>query len=90
MKGYERFFTPAKAFGMNALAAFVLSGVIAKTFGWIGWSPSRYFTSNEFTSLVYAILFVLVIFRCQEARNKTLQTPVPVGFGRLGIRPIIS
>ncbi|MBQ1842607.1 MAG: DUF1624 domain-containing protein [Bacteroidales bacterium] len=62
VKGYERFFTPAKAFGMNALAAFVLSGVIAKTFGWIGWSPSRYFTANEFTSLVYAILFVLVIF----------------------------
>nr|MCR4859823.1 hypothetical protein [Bacteroidales bacterium] len=65
VKGYERFFTPAKAMGMNALTAFVLSGVIAKTFGWIGWHPSKYFTANEFTSLCYALLFMLVIFSVQ-------------------------
>ena len=65
VKGCERFFTPAKAMGMNALTAFVLSGVIAKTFGWIGWHPSKYFTANEFTSLCYAILFMLLIFSIQ-------------------------
>ena len=62
VKGYEKPFTPAKIFGMNALAAFVFSGVLAKTFGWIGWNPSKYFTANEFTSLIYAILFVCVVF----------------------------
>ena len=65
VRGYERFFTPAKAMGMNALAAFVLSGLIAKTFGWIGWAPSQYFRANEFTSLCHAVLFMLVIFSFQ-------------------------
>ena len=65
VRGYERIFTPAKAMGMNALAAFVLSGIIAKTFGWIGWSPSQYFRANEFTSLCHAVLFMLVIFGFQ-------------------------
>lgn len=62
VRGYEKPFTPAKIFGMNALAAFVFSGVLAKTFSWIGWHPSKYFTANEFTSLLYAILFVCVVF----------------------------
>lgn len=65
VKGWEKWFTPAKAMGMNALAAFVLSGLIAKTFNWIGWSPSQYFTANEFTSFIYAILFMLLIFSFQ-------------------------
>lgn len=60
--GCERFFTPAKAMGMNALMAFVLSGVIAKTFNWIGWSPAQYFRASAFTSLCYALLFMLLIF----------------------------
>ena len=62
VRGCERIFTPAKAMGMNALMAFVLSGVIAKTFGWIGWSPSQYFRATEFTSLCHAVLFMLLIF----------------------------
>ena len=62
VKGWEKWFTPAKAMGMNALAAFVLSGLLSKTFSWIGWNPARYFTANEFVSFVYAILFMLVIF----------------------------
>ena len=65
VRGHERFFTPAKAMGMNALMAFVLSGVIAKTFGWIGWSPAKYFRATEFTSLCHAVLFMLVIFSFQ-------------------------
>ena len=62
VKGWEKYFEPAKAMGMNALSAFVLSGLISKTFSWIGWSPNRYFAANEFTSFLYAILFMLVIF----------------------------
>lgn len=62
VRGWERFFTPAKAMGMNALTAFVLSGVIAKTFIWIGWSPAQYFRANAFTSLCHAVLFMLLIF----------------------------
>ena len=61
-KGWEKWFKPAQIMGMNALAAFVLSGLISKTFSWIGWSPTRYFTANEFTSFIYAILFMLVVF----------------------------
>ncbi len=62
VRGHVRFFTPAKAMGMNALMAFILSGVIAKTFAWIGWSPAKYFRASEFTSLCHAVLFMLLIF----------------------------
>ncbi|MBR5384943.1 MAG: hypothetical protein IK143_03620 [Bacteroidales bacterium] len=62
VRGYGKWFEPAKAMGMNALTAFVMAGLIVKTFGWIGWAPNRYFAANGLTSLVYSLLFVSVIF----------------------------
>lgn len=62
VKGYEKPFVPFKAMGMNALMAFVLSGVIAKSYRFFGFAPSRYFGTNEYTSLIWALIFVTVIF----------------------------
>lgn len=51
-----------KIMGMNAMAAFVLSGVIAKSYSFVGWSSAKYFGANEFMSLVYSCIFATVIF----------------------------
>lgn len=65
IKGCEKGFVPFKAMGMNALAAFVLSGVLAKTLSLFGFSPSKYFGGNEYVSLAYALIFAFVIFCIQ-------------------------
>lgn len=62
VKGCEKPFVPFKAMGMNALMAFVLSGVIAKSYGFFGFAPSRYFGANEYVSLLWALIFVTIIF----------------------------
>lgn len=62
VKGYEKPFVPFKAMGMNALMAFVFSGVIAKSYGFFGFAPSHYFGANEYTSLLWAFIFVTIIF----------------------------
>jgi len=62
VKRYEKPFVPFKAMGMNALMAFVFSGVIAKSYGFFGFAPSRYFGANEYASLLWAIIFVSIIF----------------------------
>ncbi|MCR5003468.1 MAG: heparan-alpha-glucosaminide N-acetyltransferase domain-containing protein [Bacteroidales bacterium] len=62
VKGVEKPFFPFKVMGMNALVAFVLSGVIAKSYQFVGWSPSRVFGANEYLSLVYALIFATTIF----------------------------
>ncbi len=62
VKGYEKPFVPFKAMGMNALMAFALSGVIAKSYGFFGFAPSRYFGANEYVSLLWALIFVTIIF----------------------------
>lgn len=62
VKGYEKPFVPFKAMGMNALMAFVFSGVIAKSYGFFGFAPSRYFGANEYASLLWALIFVTIIF----------------------------
>ena len=62
VKGYEKPFVPFKAMGMNALMAFVFSGVIAKSYGFFNFAPSRYFGANEYTSLLWAFIFVTIIF----------------------------
>ncbi len=62
VKGYEKPFVPFKAMGMNALMAFVFSGVIAKSYGFFGFAPSRYFGADEYTSLLWALIFVTIIF----------------------------
>lgn len=62
VKGYEKPFVPFKAMGMNALMAFVFSGVIAKSYGFFGFAPGHYFGANEYTSLLWAFIFVTIIF----------------------------
>ena len=61
-RGYTKPFIPFKAMGMNALMAFVFSGVIAKSYGFFGFAPSRYFGADEYMSLIWALIFVSVIF----------------------------
>ena len=62
MKGIRRPFFPFKVLGLNPLMAFVLSGVIAKSYGFVGFAPSATFGANEYMSLLYALLFTTVIF----------------------------
>ena len=62
IKGIEKPFTPFKVLGTNALMAFVVSGVLAKSWRFISFSPSEYFGANEFTSLLWAIIFMLIVF----------------------------
>jgi len=65
IKGIEKPFTPLKAMGMNALTAFVLSGLLARTLSIAGFRPADHFGTDEFTSLAYSIMFMLVIFCIQ-------------------------
>lgn len=61
IKGVERPFFPFKALGMNPLAMFVFSGVLAKSLSYfLNWDSAAVFGANEWMSLLYAILFVLV------------------------------
>ncbi len=62
VKGIEKPFEPFKAMGRNALAAFVLAALIAKSYTFFHFSPSKYFGANPYVSLVYALLFTFVIF----------------------------
>ena len=61
MKGIRRPVFPFKVLGLNPLMAFVLSGVIAKSYGFVGFAPSATFGANEYMSLLYALLFTTVI-----------------------------
>lgn len=65
IKGMVKPFIPFKAMGMNALMAFVFAGLISRTFSIFGFSPSVLFGANEWTSLLYALLFASVVF-CLE------------------------
>lgn len=61
----KKVFTPFKIMGSNALMAFILSAVIAKSYQFVGWvSSSTWFGLNNFTSFCYSCLFALVIFLC--------------------------
>ena len=62
VKGVEKPFEPFKAMGMNALMAFVLSAVIAKSYSFLHFVPSKFFGADEYSSLFYALLFAFVIF----------------------------
>lgn len=58
-----KLFVPAQAMGMNALLAFILSGIIPRLFAVFHWFPGRmYFSASKFTSFCYAVLMMLVIF----------------------------
>lgn len=72
-KGVTRPFTMFKIMGTNALTAFVMSAVISKVFRLAGVSPSNmfnigdvnFFGFNEFTSLAWALIFMMIIFSIQ-------------------------
>ncbi|MCQ2146558.1 MAG: heparan-alpha-glucosaminide N-acetyltransferase domain-containing protein [Bacteroidales bacterium] len=70
VKGITKPFVPFQAMGLNALMAFILSGVIAKSYVFFGFSTSKYFGANEYTSLAYALIFAFVIFCCLWALYK--------------------
>ena len=60
-KGNEKIFFPFKALGMNALALFVLSGLLMKiNWRYIDWDYTAVFGSTEFLSLLFALLYMLL------------------------------
>jgi len=62
VRGVEKPFTPFRIMGMNPLVAFVMSAVLVGTWGPLGFEPSDYFGANEFTSLLWALIFTFIIF----------------------------
>lgn len=60
-KGWEKPFFPFKALGMNALALFVLSGLLMKViWRYTDWDYTTVFGSTEFLSLIFALLYMLL------------------------------
>ena len=60
IKGVTKPFFPFQALGMNPLAMFVLSGLVAKSLPrFLQWDSAAVFGANEWMSLLYAVLFML-------------------------------
>lgn len=60
VRGYEKIFFPFKALGMNALALFVMSGLLMKiNWRYIGWDYEAVFGTNEYISLLFAVLYLI-------------------------------
>lgn len=69
-RGVTKPFTMFKIMGTNALTAFVMSAVIAKTMSMLlHTGPAKFFggffTQTQFTSLLWALIFMLIIFCIQ-------------------------
>lgn len=61
VKGWEKPFFPFKALGMNALALFVLSGLLMKIiWRYTDWDYTLIFGRTEFTSLLFAVLYMIL------------------------------
>ena len=61
VRGWEKPFFPFKALGMNALILFVLSGLLMRTIELLtGWDHSLIFGKNEFISLCYSVVYMIV------------------------------
>lgn len=61
VRGWEKPFFPFKALGMNALALFVLSGLIMKiNWRYIEWDYTQVFGANEGMSLLFAVLYMIL------------------------------
>ena len=61
VKGWEKPFFPFKALGMNALALFVLSGLIVKViWRYTSWDYTVVFGVNEQMSLLFAVMYMLL------------------------------
>lgn len=60
VKGYERLFYPFKALGMNALAIFVISGLVMKIiWRYTDWDYTRVFGTDEYMSLLFAVIYLI-------------------------------
>lgn len=60
VKGHVRPFAPFRALGMNALAIFVLSGLVMKCiWRFTDWDYTKVFGGSEPMSLLFAVLFML-------------------------------
>lgn len=61
VRGYEKIFFPFKALGMNALALFVVSGLLMKiNWRYIGWNYGAVFGANEYMSLLFAVMYLML------------------------------
>ena len=61
VRGWEKPFFPFKALGMNALALFVLSGLIMKViWRYTEWNYTEVFGVNEYMSLLFAVLYMIL------------------------------
>lgn len=59
MRGWEKPFLPFKALGINALAIFVVSGLLMKVlWRYIGWDYSAIFGTDEYMSLLFALIYL--------------------------------
>ena len=65
VRGYEKPFTVFKIMGTNALTAFVMSAVLVKTWSPLGFNQAKWFGANEYTSLLWALIFAFIIFCIQ-------------------------
>jgi predicted acyltransferase len=60
VKGWQKPFFPFKALGMNALALFVLSGLIMKViWRYTDWDYTQVFGVSEGMSLLFAVLYLI-------------------------------
>lgn len=60
VKGWEKAFYPFKAFGMNALTMFVLSGLVMRIIRrFIEWDYTQIFGGSEGMSLLFSVLYLL-------------------------------
>ncbi len=61
IKGKGQWFYPFKAMGMNPLALYCMSWIVAVTLtGILGFDKNAVFGGNEYTSLLYSLLFLSV------------------------------
>lgn len=60
IKGIVKPFTPLRALGMNPLSIFVLAALIQKVVWWTEWDYGAVFGANEWTSLLYALIFLAI------------------------------
>jgi len=61
VRGMEKPFFPFKALGMNALAIYVLSGLLMKlNWRYLQWDYTVVFGGDEYMSLLFALLYLLL------------------------------
>lgn len=61
VRGIEKPFFPFRAMGMNALALYVLSGLLMKCiWRYTDWDYTKVFGTNECMSLLFAVLFMML------------------------------